>query len=71
MKTVITVIQIIFAVLLTIAILIQAKGAGLDSAWSGGIYRSKRGVERIVLIATVVFAVIFLLLSIISALLTR
>lgn len=71
MKTVITVIQIIFAVLLTIAILIQAKGAGLDSAWSGGIYRSKRGVERIVLIATVVFAVVFLLLSITSALLAK
>lgn len=71
MKTVIIIIQIIFAVLLTTAILIQAKGAGLDSAWSGGVYRSKRGVEKVFFFATIVLAIIFLLLSIVSAFLAK
>jgi len=73
MKNLVVIVQIIFALLLMAAILIQAKGSGLGSAWggSGEFYRSKRGVEKILFLATIVFAVIFLLLSIVNTFVTK
>ncbi len=72
MKEVITVIQIIIALSLMAAILVQARGTGLGSTWGGGgeFYRSKRGMERIIFIATIVLAAAFLLISIISPILS-
>lgn len=53
--------QIVVTVLLIAAILVQQKGAGLGSAFGGEsqVYRSRRGVEKILFIATIVLAVIF------------
>jgi len=70
MKNLIVVIQIIIAVLLMAAILIQAKGTGLGSAWggTGEFYRSKRGVEKILFIASIVLAACFILIAIINTL---
>jgi len=64
-------IQIFVAILLITLILSQAKGAGLGSAWGGGseFYTSRRGMEKILFITTIVLAALFLLLSIISLLL--
>lgn len=71
MNTFLTVFQIIVSVLLITAILLQAKGTGLGSAWGGGgeTYRSKRGVERILQLATIILTVIFLITAIIKLLL--
>lgn len=57
-----TIIQIISAVLLIAAILMQQRGTGLGSAFGGGseIYRTKRGVEKILFISTIVLSVLFL-----------
>lgn len=70
MKGIIIALQILISVLLIAAIVIQAKGAGLGSAWggTGEFYRSKRGVEKILFIATIVLAVLFFLTSIASIL---
>jgi len=64
-------IQIFVAIMLITLILSQAKGAGLGSAWGGGseFYTSRRGMEKILFITTIVLAALFLLLSIISLLL--
>ncbi|TSC71150.1 MAG: preprotein translocase subunit SecG [Parcubacteria group bacterium Gr01-1014_70] len=53
--------QIGVAVLLGAAILLQQKGQGLSGAFGGegGFYRTKRGLERILLISTIVLAVLF------------
>ena len=53
--------QIGVAVLLGTAILLQQKGQGLSGAFGGegGFYRTKRGLEKTLLIATVVLAVLF------------
>lgn len=62
MKSVLPYITIISAVLLIGSILLQNQGMGLGAAFGGGdsnFYRSKRGVERILFIATIVLAVIF------------
>lgn len=64
MKQVIFISQIVIASFLIALILIQTKGTGLSSAWGGGeFYRSKRGVEKILFIATIVMAALFLLFS--------
>jgi protein translocase SecG subunit len=54
-------IQIASAVLLTLSILLQHKSAGLSATFGGGgnTYSSKRGLDRILVRATVVFAIIF------------
>ena len=66
MKLFVLIGQIITALSLSALILLQAKGTGLGSAFGGKgeFYRSKRGVEKIVFIATIVLGVLFLLFSI-------
>ena len=57
--------QIVVAILLMAAILMQNRGAGLGGVFggSGGVYLTKRGLEKKLFIATIVLAVIFILLS--------
>jgi len=64
-------IQILIAILLIVAVLIQARGAGLGEAWGGSseFFTSRRGMEKIIFLATIVLAALFLLSSIISLIL--
>jgi preprotein translocase subunit SecG len=57
--------QIVVSVLLMIAILLQSRGAGLGNVFggSGGVYLTKRGLEKKLFIATIVLAALFLLVS--------
>jgi len=70
LKTLVILIQVVFAGLLIAAILLQSRGTGLGSIWggSGETYRSKRGAERILFMATIAFAALFLLASIANTL---
>ena len=63
---VITIIQIVLAVFLIIAILLQQRGAGLSGAFGGegSVYSTRRGAERIIFIATIVIAILFFGVSI-------
>jgi protein translocase SecG subunit len=60
-RTLLSIIQIVLAALLTTAILLQQRGAGLGSAFGGegNVFASRRGAERILFILTIVFAVLF------------
>ncbi len=62
--------QIILAILLTASILLQARGSGLGSAFGGegNVYRTKRGVEKRLFQATIVFAILFFGVSLANAL---
>ncbi|HLD11515.1 MAG TPA: preprotein translocase subunit SecG [Patescibacteria group bacterium] len=73
MENILAIFQILFSLLLIGSILLQAKGTGLGSAWGGGgeFYRSKRGLEKIVFTASVVFATLFIITSIIGVILSR
>lgn len=64
--TILLILQIIVCTTLIFAILLQAKGTGLSAAFggSGGMYRSKRGVEKLLVYLTVFLAFAFLVLSI-------
>jgi len=63
-------VQIGVAVLLVAAILLQQKGAGLGSAFGGSlggqVYRSKRGLEKALFWATVILAILFMILAFLS-----
>lgn len=61
----ITIAQIIVAVLLIVAILLQAPEQGISPVFGGGgeMYRSKRNVERFLVIATIILSVLLVVLS--------
>jgi len=57
--------QIVIAILLTTAILLQNRGTGLSGVFGGssGVYRTKRGVEKMLFTTTIVLAILFFGLS--------
>lgn len=60
--------QIIVAILLMLSILLQNRGSGLGGVFGGGgggVYLTKRGLEKKLFIATIVLSVIFVLLSLV------
>jgi len=59
------IMQIIVAVLLTVAILLQNRGSGLSNIFggSGNVYRTKRGLEKKLFILTIILAVLFFVVS--------
>lgn len=60
--------QSIVALLLGLSILLQNRGSGLGGAFGGdfGSYYAKRGLEKFLLYATIAFAVVFVVLSIVN-----
>ncbi len=61
MKSFLMLFQAIVSVLLIVSILIQEKGVGLGMAFGGGgeFYKSKRGIDKVLFVVTVVLAVLF------------
>jgi preprotein translocase subunit SecG len=57
----IQIVQIIIAILLMLAILLQNRGAGLSGIFGGGgdVYRTKRGIEKTLFTATIILAILF------------
>ncbi|MBU1992581.1 MAG: preprotein translocase subunit SecG [Patescibacteria group bacterium] len=57
------ILQVVLSILLALAILSQNRGSGLSAVFGGegGFYRTKRGAERVLSIATVVLAVLWVL----------
>ena len=57
--------QIVVSILLIISILLQAPEGGLSPVFGGGgeMYRSKRNVEKLLIIATIVLSIILAILS--------
>lgn len=55
------IIQIVLSGLLIVIILLQQKGAGLSGIFGGSsnVYSTKRGVDKILHIATIALSVIF------------
>ncbi|MDP3770175.1 MAG: preprotein translocase subunit SecG [Candidatus Sungbacteria bacterium] len=62
MLTIINITQIIVSLLLIIGILMQQRGGGLSSVFGGegSVYRTRRGIEKTVFIATIILAILFL-----------
>lgn len=66
----IRIIQIILAVASIVFILLQARGAGLGSAFggssAGSVFKTRRGVEKLIFNITIVFVVLFAIVSVFS-----
>jgi preprotein translocase subunit SecG len=62
MNKIINIIQLVSALLLIAAILVQQRGSGLGGVFGGdnNIYRTKRGAEKIIFIVTIILAVLFI-----------
>lgn len=59
------ILQAVLGVLLSVSILLQNRGSGLGSAFGGdfGGYYTKRGIEKFLVYATVVLAVLFFVIG--------
>jgi preprotein translocase subunit SecG len=65
-KDYINIAQILVATVLTVVILLQAKGSGIGTALGGGTsgsFRTRRGVEKTLFQLTIILAVVFLIVS--------
>lgn len=64
--TVVYILQIIVSVLLIGAVLLQSQSGGLSTAFGGGgeFYRSRRSLEKVLYIGTIVLAAVFAILSV-------
>jgi preprotein translocase subunit SecG len=73
MNPVLAVGQIVVSIFLIAAVLMQARGVGLSSAFGGdsSVYRSRRGIERQLMRFTVLLIVLFVLFSIVGYLQTN
>lgn len=68
----IAIIQVLLAVLLTGAILIQQKGGGLGMAFGGSsnVFSTKRGIDKVLHQATIILSILFFGVSIARVLLS-
>ncbi len=67
----IRIIQIILGITVIILILLQVRGAGLGSVFGGSsagtVFKTRRGVERLLFNLTVVFVILFCVVSMLSS----
>ena len=70
MKLALNIAQIVVSVILVVGILLQARGTGLGATFGGdgNVYRTKRGLEKILFRSTIVFAGIFFVLAVANVL---
>mgnify|MGYP000995784727 FL=1 len=73
MKTYLFIIQIILSIAMMALVLLQAKGSGLSGVFGGdgGVYKTRRGIERTLFNVTIGVSVIFFTVSVISVLVNR
>ncbi len=67
MQTYLNVAQIVLSIALIAAILLQVRGGGLGGIFGqpDTVYRTKRGVERILFQLTIVLVILFIIVSLI------
>ena len=68
MQVAIQIIQIILSITIVVLVLLQAKGGGLGSIFGGdgGVYRTRRGIEKKIYQSTIVLAIVFFVLALVS-----
>jgi len=68
MQTYLSIAQIVLAIALILAILLQVRGGGLGGIFGQAdtVYRTRRGVEKTLFQLTVALVVLFVILAIIS-----
>ena len=71
----VNIIQIILSVALIAAIVLQSKGAGLGGltggAESGGVFRARRGVEKLLFNITIGLSLAFFVTAVVNVIVTN
>jgi preprotein translocase subunit SecG len=66
----IRIVQIIISIAVIVFILLQVRGAGLGSIFggssAGSVFKTRRGVERLIFNITIVLVVLFAVISVLS-----
>ena len=61
--SIISIAQIIFAVIITVLVLLQERSSGVGGAFggggAGGVYQTRRGLERIIFYGTIISVIAF------------
>ncbi|MBM4457797.1 MAG: preprotein translocase subunit SecG [Chloroflexi bacterium] len=73
MKTYLYLAQIVIAVAVSVLVLLQARNAGLSNMFGStdmGIYKTRRGVEKTMFNATIGLGVAFMLLALLTVIIT-
>ncbi len=63
----IPILQIIISVLIVVSILLQERSAGLSGIFGGeggGFYQTRRGLEKIIFVSTIVLLIVFVGLAV-------
>lgn len=65
--------QVVLSVILLSGILLQPNGSGLGTNWGGGStsYHTRRGLEKVVFIGTIVAAALFTIVSVLLLVISR
>ena len=60
-QTILAIVMITLSIVLTILILLQQRGSGLGAAFGGdsSVFRTKRGLEKVIFYSTIGVAVLF------------
>ncbi len=68
MLTSLLIVQIILSVALVLAVMLQVKGGGLGGIFGqpDAVYRTKRGVEKTLFQTTIILAILFVLVCILT-----
>jgi protein translocase SecG subunit len=68
---ILSIIQIVIAVLLITTILLQQRGQALGSAFGGegGFYATRRGLQKKIFIASIIFGILFIVFAFLNLLL--
>jgi len=71
METILPISQLVVAVILITLVLFQQGGSGLGSAFGeeGGVYSTRRGIQKHAFTGTIVFGILFILLAVLNLLL--
>lgn len=68
--TILSIFQLIIAILLIVFIMLQQRGTALGSSFGGsdggGFYSTRRGVQKKLLWATIILGIIFIALAILN-----
>ncbi len=68
MSKILMIIQIVLAVMLIAAVLLQHRGTSLGGAFGGegAVYRSRRGAEKFLFYFTIVVSAIFVVMALVN-----
>ena len=69
MDTILSISQIVVSILLIVSILLQQRGTAIGSAFggeSGGFYATRRGIQKKLFWATIVFGILFVCLAVLN-----